>query len=294
MALKARRSSRAYLTPHSSGGENLEKVDWEMTYAPEFWEAVEGLVRVEDFHDKEVLDVGCGWGGKAMYLAETTKLARIHGFDIPGIFDPEVPNEVARERGLERCTFTTGYAEEIPAADASFDLVLMDDVFEHVRDPDQVIQEVTRVLRPGGLLVARFPSIRMLRAHHFDRALHYPGLHYLMPMRRWAAGFNHYLLHNHRGVEFDPFPEVVTSWSGRCLTRDLNGLDLARARKMMNRSALELQTLALVPYPRSKFRKAGPVFRLYQALRAVPPLRERLSHTIVLIAEKSSVGYVRA
>jgi 2-polyprenyl-3-methyl-5-hydroxy-6-metoxy-1,4-benzoquinol methylase len=286
MTLNERRRSRPHLSPHVSGGENAEKVEWEMTYAPEFWEAVEGHLRLEDFDEKEVLDVGCGWGGKAMYLAATTKLARIHGFDLPGMFDPEVPTEVARQRQLDRCTFATGYAEEMPAADTSFDVVLMDDVFEHVRDPDQVISEVGRVLRPGGILVARFPSIRMLNAHHFDRALQIPALHYLMPMRKWAAGFNHYLLHNSEGVQFDPFPEVATSWSGRRLTRDLNGLDLARTRQMVNRSGLELRTLALVAYPRSKFGRTRAFFHIYQALRTVPTLREALSRTIVLVAEK--------
>ncbi|HLE99509.1 MAG TPA: methyltransferase domain-containing protein [Gaiellaceae bacterium] len=288
MAFDVRRG-RSSLSPHQSGGQDVAKVAWEMEHAPEFWEAVAGFVRLVDFDGKDVLDVGCGWGGKAMYLAQTTRLARIRGFDLPGVFDPAVPNEIARERGLDRCSFTTGYAEEIPAADASVDLVLMDDVMEHVRDPEHVVREVARVLRAGGLVVARFPSIRMLRAHHFDRALHLPGLHYLMPMKTWAAGFNHYLLHNDRGVRFDPFPEVVTSWSGRRLTRDLNGLDLTRAREIVERSGLRLRALALVPFPRSKFSKTA-VFRLYTALRAVPPLREPLSRTIVLVARRESDG----
>jgi ubiquinone/menaquinone biosynthesis C-methylase UbiE len=287
MTLSARRGPPRSLTPHLSGGENLDKVDWEMGYAPESWEVMQPFVRREEFTDKEVLDVGCGWGGKAIYLAETTKLLRIHGYDIPGIFDPAVPTEVARERGLDRCTFATGYAEDIPASDSSFDIVLIDDVFEHVRDPDRVILEIARVLRPRGLLIARFPSIRMLRAHHFDRALTYPGLHYLMPMQKWAAGFNHYLLHNDRALRFDPFPEVVRSWSGRRLTENLNGLDLARARQMVEGTGLELRTLSLVPYPRSKFGRAGGLFRVYRALRAIRPLREPLSRTIVLIAVKS-------
>lgn len=186
---------------------------------PVLWEVLEGFADESVFEGKDVLDVGCGWGGKAIYLAETTSLAHITGFDLPGIFRPEVAVEFSRERGVEgRCRFTIGVAEEIPFADHQFDLVLMDDVLEHVADPAAVIAETGRVLKPGGTIVARFPSIKMLKAHHFDRALALPGLHYLMPMRAWAQGFNYFLLHNRAGVRFEPFSEVVSTRYRRAVT----------------------------------------------------------------------------
>jgi SAM-dependent methyltransferase len=234
-----------------------------------------------------VLDVGCGWGGKAVYLAEMTSLASITCFDLPGIFKPEVAEAFAERRGVTNCTFTTGYAEDIPFDDESADIVLMDDVLEHVHDPEQVLRECRRVLRPGGLLVARFPSIRMLGAHHFDRALRYPGLHYLMPMRRWAAGFNYYLLHNHRGIRFDPFSEVVDTKYRKGVTRDLNGLHLRAVRRIAQDSGLTVRALECVGYPRSSFGRTAPLlYPVYKLARAIPPLREVVSNTLVLIATR--------
>ena len=56
-------------------------------------------------------------------------------------------------------------------ADASFDLVLCNELFEHVRDLDQAFREIARVLRPGGRLVATCPMAfgqeeSILKARH--------------------------------------------------------------------------------------------------------------------------------
>jgi 2-polyprenyl-3-methyl-5-hydroxy-6-metoxy-1,4-benzoquinol methylase len=43
-------------------------------------------------------------------------------------------------------------AESIPAADGSFDVILCTEVLEHVPEPVKVLQEIARLLCPGGLL----------------------------------------------------------------------------------------------------------------------------------------------
>jgi SAM-dependent methyltransferase len=52
-----------------------------------------------------------------------------------------------------------GRAEAIPLADDSFDLVITQEVLEHVADPFKAIQEIHRVLRPGGRLYLQLPFI---------------------------------------------------------------------------------------------------------------------------------------
>jgi SAM-dependent methyltransferase len=47
--------------------------------------------------------------------------------------------------------------QKIDHADESFDAFLSGDVFEHIPDLDQALAEITRVLKPGGLLVSSFP-----------------------------------------------------------------------------------------------------------------------------------------
>lgn len=51
-----------------------------------------------------------------------------------------------------------GVGEKIPYPDASFDVVIADNVFEHLTDPLRVFAEVNRVLKPGGFLLFKTPN----------------------------------------------------------------------------------------------------------------------------------------
>ena len=96
---------------------------------------------------KAALEVGCGGG----ILCE--EIAGL-GFDVTGI-DPaahalRLAADHARAAGL-RITYEQGSGEAIPFRDGSFDVVFCCDVLEHVRDVGQVVAEISRVLKPGGV-----------------------------------------------------------------------------------------------------------------------------------------------
>jgi len=87
-----------------------------------------------------------------------------------------------------------GDALALPFADSSFDVVLSGGLLEHFREPEAVIGEMTRVLRPGGLfyadIVPRRPSLyrwsergRMARDEHLAAGIYESDL----PKRAWAA-----------------------------------------------------------------------------------------------------------
>jgi SAM-dependent methyltransferase len=69
-----------------------------------------------------------------------------------------------------------GGGEKLPLADASFDVVFADNVLEHLPDPESVFREVRRVLKPGGVFLAKTPNkwhymplIARLTPHSFHR-----------------------------------------------------------------------------------------------------------------------------
>lgn len=95
----------------------------------------------------KVLDVGCGGG----LLAE--EFARL-GCQVTGI-DPSEASLVtarkhAQQAGLE-ILYQSGVGEQIPFADAAFDIVICCDVLEHVNDVGQVMHEISRVLIADGI-----------------------------------------------------------------------------------------------------------------------------------------------
>lgn len=278
----------AHETPHYSGASDLEKLRYEYAAAGEFWTILGSAARLETLRNKDVLDVGCGWGGKVIHTAEHARPRRIVGFDLPGIFLPEVPEGEANRRGLDQCAFFVGYAEQIPWPDKEFDYVMMEDVLEHVSDPEAVIRECWRVLRPGGRLLARFPSIRMLNAHHFDRALALPGLHYIASFRTWAAGLNYHLLETEQ-PRYEPFSRVGPAPFHREITGNLNGLTMAAFRELADRSPLEVEHLSLAPAPERMFQNRRAWLRpLYDLLRSLPRVDEAISRSIVFVGRRST------
>jgi len=94
----------------------------------------------------EVLEVGCGGGFMAEALAQ--RGARVCALD-PADRAIAAARAHARQSDLD-IDYRVGTGESLPWPDQSFDAVVCVDVLEHVSDLDQVLREITRVLRPGG------------------------------------------------------------------------------------------------------------------------------------------------
>ena len=92
---------------------------------------------------RRVLDLGCAEGATLVHLGAPAG-AEFTGVDL---FEPKL--ELARQR-LPGCRFVAALAEALPFADASFDHVLIRDVVHHLEQPERAIDEVARVLAPGG------------------------------------------------------------------------------------------------------------------------------------------------
>jgi 2-polyprenyl-6-hydroxyphenyl methylase / 3-demethylubiquinone-9 3-methyltransferase len=110
-----------------------------------FASLMESVLRV-DKRTASFLDVGCGGG----FLAE--EFAKI-GIAVTGV-DPsgatiDMAQKHARTENLT-IDYRVGRGENLPFSDASFTMVCCCDALEHVDDPDRVIGEISRVLKPGG------------------------------------------------------------------------------------------------------------------------------------------------
>ncbi len=104
-----------------------------------------------------VLDVGCGSGYGSALLAESGA-ASVVGIDVA---DDAIRYAKTRYRGNSNITFATGAAEKLPLATAAVDVVVCFELIEHVAAQDAVLDEITRVLRPGGLAVLSTPNAQV-------------------------------------------------------------------------------------------------------------------------------------
>jgi len=100
-------------------------------------------------HDLHCLDIGCGGGIITEDLASFSN--NVSGIDLSQA-SLNTAKQHAEEAGL-RINYHHGAAENLPFEDHSFDLVTCCDVLEHVDDLPKVINEISRVLKPGGTFV---------------------------------------------------------------------------------------------------------------------------------------------
>jgi 2-polyprenyl-6-hydroxyphenyl methylase/3-demethylubiquinone-9 3-methyltransferase len=116
------------------------------------------IVRVFGPSAQRVLDLGCGAGYLSNYLATA-------GHCVTGIDTTAENLSVARAHDVtQTAKYEVGDACALPYPARSFDVVCAMDLLEHVTDPEKLIAEVGRVLRPGGVFF--FHTFNRTKAAH--------------------------------------------------------------------------------------------------------------------------------
>lgn len=140
-----------------------------------------------------ILDYGCGAG-------EVVMAGRERGLDFYGaevFYAGGNTRDVVERNGLLGTTVKEIHDGHLDFPDAFFDLVVNNQVFEHVENLDGVLGEIYRVLKPGGKVLSLFPSRDTVREPHcgipflhwFSKSskLRYP---YTLMLRRLGLGFH--------------------------------------------------------------------------------------------------------
>lgn len=99
-----------------------------------------------------ILDVGCGGG---QLLESFTKIPHI---EIYGVDASAKACKIAMRRGY-KAYICNVEKEKLPFDDDFFDIIVINDVLEHLIDPDNLLREAHRVLKGEGVLVISVPNI---------------------------------------------------------------------------------------------------------------------------------------
>ena len=131
---------------------------------------VEALRKLAPIEGKKLLEIGSGYGTN---LAVFVKDFGIDGYGV----EPDgeglgrsyaSSRELFAANGIDPNRIVAAVGEALPFADQTFDLIYSSYVLEHVRDPEKVLTEAVRVLKPGGMAVFELPNhLSYFEGHYF-------------------------------------------------------------------------------------------------------------------------------
>jgi ubiquinone/menaquinone biosynthesis C-methylase UbiE len=106
-----------------------------------------------EFHGRRLLDVGCGNGAQTLRVLD--RFDNVVALDVVPVHLQQLAAHLPPGARCEPILYDGG---RMPFADASFDAVMSIETLEHVRDEQQTLREIHRVLEPGGTLVLSVPN----------------------------------------------------------------------------------------------------------------------------------------
>lgn len=134
--------------------------------------------RFAPLEGRRILDIGCGLG---MYVEQFRRFSdRVVGMDVDA---PRVAEGL--RRGIPNLLLGAG--EHLPFATGCFDVIVLNEVIEHVLDDRETLREACRILRPGGRIVIYAPN----RLYPFETHGVYLGSRYVfgnIPLVNWLPG----------------------------------------------------------------------------------------------------------
>ena len=139
------------------------------------------------FKNKDVLDIGCGAGGKSLYYLSLGANS-VTGIDVVAKYKDEA-YALQSELGLTGFKFYVEDASKMSFPDNSFDTVIMNDAMEHVAKPAEVLNEVYRVLKPGGKLYVNFPPYNHPFGAHLSDVIGIPWVHLFFSDKTLIKGY---------------------------------------------------------------------------------------------------------
>ena len=218
------------------------------------------------------LEIGCGTGSVTRTLAQWPNVAHAHGIDPSPVFI-----ERARElaAGIANISFQEADGRSLPLEPATFDAVVIHTTMSHVPQPERLVEQAFRVLRPGGWFAVfdgdyatatvakeEFDPLQSCVAAFRSSYVNDSWLARRLPQLVRSGGFELVSTHSHGYVEA-PAGAYMLTWIERgadvLVQRGCIGADTARALNAeAKRRSDELQWFGHIAFASVVSRKPVP------------------------------------
>lgn len=167
-------AKRLIQPPQQSSATASAYVDWRSDMLAQSWLHFDDAL----IAGKDVLDFGSGKGNLVFFLAGRQPKS-VTGVELHA---PSVQESQTRASTLDLpkdvpIRFEVGQTDRIPVPDNSVDVLCAFDVVEHVMDPDRIVAEWARVVRPGGTVLLDWCPWRSPWGPHMESLVPVPWAH---------------------------------------------------------------------------------------------------------------------
>lgn len=189
----------------------------------------------QDIKQKKILDFGCGEGQFVIAMAANVE-CEAEGVDIQNNF--EVANNYIEKHQIQNTKFYIGRSEQLK--DASYDVIISHDSFEHFEAPEMIVEEMIRLLKPNGHLLIKFgPTWMSPYGRHMSGTFKKsrPWIHLLIPEKNMMRV--HSVYHND-AVLHEKYADLIGG---------LNKMTIAKATRILKDQAqLEIVSKKITPW----------------------------------------------
>ena len=253
----------------------------EKTYAEWEYEKGEDTIKFylykfttdEMFKDKEVIDFGCGAGGKSIYYV-SLGAKHVTGVDIVEHYEKDSKEFAKKMNSEDKFTFKIADATKLPFKDNSFDTAIMNDFMEHVNKPEEALKEAIRVLKPGGRIYLNFPPYSHPFGAHLSDAINMPWCHKFFSEKTCINVYKDLVKDLPDGKDRIKF-RFSTDENGKEYISYINKMTI----KIFNKI---LKSLEITPY----YYKETPFKKIVAPFAKIPLFKEVLNKNVVCVIEK--------
>ena len=244
----------------------------DLNYSEELFESTRSIIlnftrlgHPIPIEDSNILDIGCGDGGRTAYYGMKGALSVV-GID-SDLSRLKRARLFCHKRSLDRKVFfSAASSHKLPFNESSFDLVIMTDVMEHISEPLETLLEAERVLRPGGKLFISFGCYYAPLGSHLTDWIPLPWQQVIFSERtlirvlKKLSNDEPYILFQFPGLKKVPLPERIDDLE----CGGQNRITLRAFRDYINLSGFEIE-LFWTPFP-AKIPMIGELFAIVRCV----------------------------
>ena len=114
---------------------------------------IKRILKFKRLTAEKLLDIGCSDGTVSLILKEAFGVQEVYGIEISA-----QAAEIARNKGIKTACMNLNEAD-FPFDNDSFDMVFAGEIIEHLFSTDHFLDEIYRVLKPGGYFIITTPNL---------------------------------------------------------------------------------------------------------------------------------------